>query len=178
MPTASKSPVSDKNLSAEAEKLAAFLRSRAPAEDLGEYEPVVLERSAALAYRALKKHKRGDSVIAIDSDPALVRRGRPLTVITVINDNMPFLFDSITGEIADHAGEASLVLHPVVLVRHDKSGVAELIGESIPGKADADADRVSLIQVHVGRLGEEAAAALTERLAHVLSQVRAAVGDW
>jgi glutamate dehydrogenase len=178
MPTASKTPASEKNMTAEAEKLAAFLRSRAPAEDLAEYEETVFERAAALAYRALKKHKRGDSVIAIDSDPSLVRRGRPLTVITVINDNMPFLFDSITGEIADLAGEASLVLHPVVLVRHDKSGVAELIGESIQGKSDPEADRVSLIQVHVGRLGTEAADALQERLAYVLSQVRESVADW
>ena len=178
MPTARKTRTAPTQKSAEVEKLATFLRSRAPAEDLADYDSAVFEQSAALAHRALKKHKRGESVIAVDNDPALVRNGRPVTAITVINDNMPFLFDSITGEITDQAGEASLVLHPVLLVRHDKNGVAELMGESIPGKADAGADKVSLIHVHVGRMGEEAVEALKARLAHVLSQVRAAVADW
>ena len=178
MAAAKKKPTASKTKSAEAEKLAGFLKARAPVEDLATYDPPVIELAADLAYRALKKHKRGDSVIAIDNDPAMLRQDRPVTVITVVNDNMPFLFDSIAAEIAESAGEASLVLHPVLLVRHDKSGVAELIGESVPGKVDADADRISLIHVHVSRLGDVAAAGLRDRLSQVLAQVRVAVADW
>ena len=178
MPAARKKPTATKDRSAEVEKLAGFLRARAPAEDLAAYEPAVIELAADLAGRALKKHKRGDTVIAIDNDPALLRHDRPLTAITVINDNMPFLFDSIAAEIADSAGEASLVVHPVLLVRHDKNGVAGLMGESVPGKAEPDADKISLIHIHVGRLGEEAVEELRGKLAHVVSQVRAAVSDW
>ena len=178
MVAGTRKPTTVKTKAAEVEKLAAFLKARAPAEDLADYDPGVFEHAAGLAYAALKRHRRGDSVISIDEDPALVRHGRPVTAITVVNDNMPFLFDSITGEITESAGEASLVLHPVILVKHDKNGVAELVGDGSAGKTDPQADRVSLIHVHVGRLGKEAAEVLKGRLAHILSQVRTAVTDW
>ena len=116
------------------EKLAGYLRARAPAEDLEEYDASVIAHSAAIAYGALKKHRRGDSVISIENEPEMVRHGRPLTVITVVNDNMPFLFDSILGEITESAGEPTLVLHPVILARHDRAGVAELVGDATAGK--------------------------------------------
>jgi glutamate dehydrogenase len=172
---ASSSAIGDKG--AAAKTLAEFLKARAPTEDLAEYDSAVFGHAASLAYAALKRHRRGDSVIAIDDDPALMRHGRPLSVVTVVNDNMPFLFDSILGEIADSAGEPTLVLHPVLLVRHDKAGVAELMGDAA-GKSDPECDRVSLIHVHVGRLGDQAAKALKDRLSAIVVQVRAAVADW
>ncbi|MEO3387274.1 NAD-glutamate dehydrogenase [Mesorhizobium sp. CAU 1741] len=164
--------------SEEVGRLASFLRARAPAEDLATYDDAVFEKAIALAYRSLKKHREGDSVVSIDNDPALVRHGRPITAITIVNDNMPFLFDSITGEITESSGEASLVLHPILLVKHNRSGVAELVGDGSGGKIDTEADKVSLIHVHVGRLGEDAAEALRAKLEQVLSQVKVAVSDW
>ena len=69
----------------------------------------MLDLAARHAPRRWHAHSKGKSVIAIDSDPGLVQAGRPVTVITVVNDNMPFLFDSIMGEITGtgrrtHAG--------------------------------------------------------------------------
>ncbi len=160
-------------------QLQALLDARAPAEDTAAYQPGVLARSAALAEAALKRHRRGSSVVAVDNDSEVVRHGRQVTVVTVVNDNMPFLFDSILGEIADTAGEPTLVMHPIVLVRHDKSGVAEIIGEAGGGRGNAeDVDRVSIIHVHVPRLPESECAGLEERLEKILTQVRAAVSDW
>lgn len=160
------------------EQLEAFLKARAPQEDIGEYEAAVFARASDLAHAALKRHRQGDCVVAVDNDGGLLRQGRPLTAITVVNDNMPFLFDSILGEITDSAGEPTLVLHPVILVRHDKSGVAEIRGDGSTGKPEPDLDRVSLIHVHVARMGEDAAKALRSRLEAILAQVRAAVTDW
>jgi len=94
-----------------------------------------------------------------------------------VNDNMPFLFDSVIGEVTDSAGEPALVQHPVMLVRHDGDGVAEILGDS-SAKAGRDADRVSLIHIHVPRLTDEEASALSARLSRILAQVRAAVSDW
>ena len=70
----------------------------------------------------------------------IVRNGRPLTVVTVVNDNMPFLFDSVLGEITDTAGEPSFVTHPVIGVRHGKKGVSEILSD---GAKDEDVDRLS-----------------------------------
>ena len=97
-------------------------------------------------------------------------------MITVVNDNMPFLFDSVLGEITESAGEPTFVIHPVVPVRHGKSGVVEILAEA--SKSDAAVDRVSLIQAHVPRLSQDRAEGLKLRLARLLKQVRAAVNDW
>src|SRR5882724_8690597 len=79
--------------------LADYLLARAPAEDIAAYDVADLERAADLAGRAVAVHKKGQSVVAVDADSGVSREGRPMTVITVVNDNMPFLFDSILGEI-------------------------------------------------------------------------------
>ncbi|PDQ20319.1 NAD-glutamate dehydrogenase [Mesorhizobium sanjuanii] len=155
-----------------------YLLARAPAEDVAAYDAADLERAADLARRAVAKHKKGDCVVAIDVDSGVVRQGRPMTIITVVNDNMPFLFDSILGEITDSAGEPLLVTHPVIVVRHGKSGVEEILGDGGFAKGDPSHDRLSVIHVHIGRLPVEQAEALAGRLKKLLGQVRAAVTDW
>src|SRR5262245_32124740 len=82
-----------------ADRFAASLLARAPAEDVSAYAPSVLDKAADCARSAVKRHRKGESVVQIDFGPGMERAGRPLTVITVVNDNMPFLFDSILGEI-------------------------------------------------------------------------------
>ena len=161
-----------------AAQLLETMTARAAAEDVAAYDATALAAAGRLAWSALCRHKRGESVVAIDSAPELVRAGRPLSAITVVNDNMPFLFDSITGEVNDGAGEATLLVHPVLIVRHDRKGVAEILGDAPAGRQDAAADRVSLVHIHVPRLSDEQAADLSARLSTVLSQVRAAVADW
>jgi len=146
---------------------------RAPAEDVAAYEKAVLDRAAALAEKAVLSHRKGESVISIVTDPAIVCEGRAQTVITVVNDNMPFLFDSVIGEVSDTAGEPTLVVHPVIGVRHDRKGVSEIVGDGVK-----DVDRLSVIHIHVGALSEEDATGLKQRLQRVLAQVRSAVADW
>ncbi|RNJ43562.1 NAD-glutamate dehydrogenase [Mesorhizobium erdmanii] len=159
-------------------KLADYLLARAPAEDVAAYDVADLVRAADLAGRAVARHKKGDSVVAIDVDSGVVRQGRPVTVITVVNDNMPFLFDSVLGEITDGAGEPLLVTHPVIVVKHGKGGVEEILGDGGPAKGDIGHDRLSVIHVHIGRLPPDQAEALAGRLKKLLGQVRAAVTDW
>ncbi|MCB1453069.1 MAG: NAD-glutamate dehydrogenase, partial [Rhizobiaceae bacterium] len=155
-----------------------FLVSRAPEEDIATYDKDALTRAAEIAQAALLSHHQGESVVAVDANPGITWRGRPMSSVTVINDNMPFLFDSITGEINETAGEAGLVLHPVLLVKHDAKGVARIVGDASNKKAPADVDRVSLIHVHIPRISETEADALAKRLKNILTQVRAAVADW
>jgi glutamate dehydrogenase len=161
--------------------LSDFLRlmiARTPEEDVTYYDKDALKRAAAIAHAALMRHRRGDSVVAVVADPGISRRGSPVSTVTVINDNMPFLFDSITGEVNDTAGEASLVLHPVLLVKHDAKGVARIVGDASGGKSQGDADRISLIHVHIPQISEAEGKALADRLEMILSQVRSAVADW
>ena len=155
--------------------LGEYLLARAPQEDLAGYDAQDLDNTVAIANELLLTHEAGACLIDIRAEPGIEAFGRPVSVITVVNDNMPFLFDSVLGEVTESAGQPTLVTHPVVAVRHGKKGVAEIVGE---GKKDKATDRVSIIQVHVGRLTAEKAEELKARLARVLGQVRAAVEDW
>ncbi|WP_205826678.1 NAD-glutamate dehydrogenase [Mesorhizobium zhangyense] len=159
-------------------QLADYLLARAPAEDVAAYEATALAKAAELAGRAVAKHKKGECVVAIDRDAGVSVGDRPLTVVTVVNDNMPFLFDSVLGEITDTAGEPAFVTHPVIAVKHGKGGVEAILGEGGAGKGDQGADRLSVIHVHIRALSEDQAKGLEERLKRVLSQVRDAVNDW
>lgn len=161
-----------------AASLADYLKTHAPAEDTAAYDASVLGLAAQYAADALARHVNGGSVIAIDSDAKLVRDGKPMTVITVVNDNMPFLFDSIMGEITDLAGEPTLVVHPVFDVRHNKTGVQQIVADGEAAKGETPADRVSVIHVHVARLTDEQEKALRARLEKLLKQIRSAVRDW
>ncbi|TGQ90024.1 NAD-glutamate dehydrogenase [Mesorhizobium sp. M8A.F.Ca.ET.208.01.1.1] len=159
-------------------RLADYLLARAPAEDIAAYDVADLERAADLAGKAVAGHKKGECVVAVEADSGVVREGRPVTVITVVNDNMPFLFDSILGEVTETSGGPTLVTHPVITVRHGKTGVDEILGDGNFAKDDGSHDRLSVIHVHIPRLTSEQANGLTERLRKMLGQVHAAVNDW
>ncbi|WP_347879898.1 NAD-glutamate dehydrogenase [Tianweitania aestuarii] len=150
------------------------LFERAPAEDLARYDAATLDAAASFARQALKQHRRGQSVVAIDT-LAMPDGKTPLTAITVVNDNMPFLFDSVVGEVAAEAGEAALVVHPIFDVRHDADGA---FAEIVSGETGAETDRVSVIQIHAAQLSGADADGLTQRILAILKQVQAAVRGW
>ena len=64
---------------------AAYLLARAPAEDIEGYEPAMLARAAALAQKAVDAHRKGDSIVAVETDPGLQRQGMPVSAITVVS---------------------------------------------------------------------------------------------
>ena len=98
----------------------------------------------------------------------------PHTIVEVVNDDMPFLVDSVTGAI--NAGDriVHLVIHPVLIVDRDPNGRLREIRE-----AAAAGLRESWMQVEITREADPAnLALLTQTIAGVLADVRAAVGDW
>ncbi len=154
---------------------AGLLFSRASREDVSAYGTTMLERAADLAEGAVKRHHKGESIIAIECESGVVRQDRPVSVITVVNDNMPFLFDSVMSEIGEGSVEPLLVSHPVIFVTHDADGVSSIEGESDAGPSS---DRLSVIHVHVSPMSVEEAEDLEARIGRVLNHVRAAVTDW
>ncbi|MGB3500541.1 MAG: NAD-glutamate dehydrogenase [Mesorhizobium sp.] len=176
MPAGSKSSSGSTSTAPTAQQLLEHLISRAPAEDLAPYDDGAIKRTAEIAYAALKRHRKGDSLVVIDREPGIERQGRRVSAITVINDNMPFLFDSVMGEISDGGVEPFLVMHPVLHVAHGKSGVTKLYPDGALTKGDID--KVSLIHVQVPQMSEVRAEALSASLDRVLADVRSAVTDW
>ncbi len=105
---------------------------------------------------AVLSHHKGESIVADRRDPGVTRNGLPLTAITVVNDNMPFLFDSVLGEITDTAGEPTFVTHPVIGVRHGESGVSG--NPRRRSAATSRRDRLSVIHIHINAAAPDEAA--------------------
>ena len=96
------------------------------------------------------------------------------TVIEIVNDDMPFLVDSVTMEVNRHGLMLHLIAHPILTVLRDPNG--KLV--EFPGHADGGV-RESWMHLQVDRVHDPTRLqALREGIERVLVDVRAAVEDW
>lgn len=161
-------------------ELADFLRvffARGAAEDLVVYTPAELlalaeAAMADLARRSVGRHR----VTVFDPDHAVDGDAhRTVTVVEILNDDMPFLVDSVMQALTEFGADVRLLVHPILSVVRDADGRLLAFAEpETPG-----ARRESLIHVHLARLPDPAGRnELGAMLDRVLSDVRAAVTDW
>src|SRR5262249_41882924 len=70
-----------------------------------------------------KERKTGTAKVRM-FNPTVEKNGWTLghTIVEVVNDDMPFLVDSVTAEIARRERNIHLLLHPVIRVRRDAKG--------------------------------------------------------
>lgn len=161
-------------------ELADFLRvffARGADEDLAVYAPAELAALASAAMDDLALRTVGRHRIAVtDPDhPATGDAHRTVTVIEILNDNMPFLVDSVMQELTDSGAEVRLLVHPILSLCRDAAGRLVRFAET----GEAGSIRESLIHIHVARLPDAASRAdLAARLDRVLTDARAAVDDW
>ncbi|WP_374368290.1 NAD-glutamate dehydrogenase [Dongia sp.] len=96
----------------------------------------------------------------------------PHTVIEIVNDDMPFLVDSVTAEMNRQELGVHLVIHPIIPVTRGPKGEMTDIG----GK---DAKPESIMQFRVNQVAtQEQLDTIRQRLESVLKDVRLAVNDW
>ncbi len=102
------------------------------------------------------------------------------TVVQIVNDNMPFLVDSVTMAINRRNRTAHWIVHPLMSVTRDAQGKVLHVSSAASAKAAGLHDPVeSLIQVECDRIvGVADQKALADELERVLSDVRATVQDW
>ena len=98
------------------------------------------------------------------------------SVIEVVNDDMPFLVDSITSALDDFDCRIFLVVHPILQVTRNKTGALQAVHEA--GTGPESAIRESVMQVQITEQTEETVAAMVARIKEVLADVRVAVEDW
>src|SRR3954449_10199668 len=94
--------------------------------------------------------------------------------IGIVNDDMPFLVDSVANAIAARQLTIHRLLHPVVSVRRDSKG--ELVSVE-PLSADK-ARRESMMYLELDRADARGRQELAADLRRVLEDVRLAVRDW
>jgi len=161
----------------EAAAAAAFCRlfyAHVPAEDVVGLEPETLSRQALSAFKLACK-RDGDAPEIRVFNPTLSDDGwrSGHTVVEIVQDDMPFLVDSVTSYLNGEGLSVHLVIHPVVRLMRENG---EIVAVEPRARAAGDA---SVMQVHIDERSDsgelaEIKAGLTETLA----SVRAAVEDW
>jgi glutamate dehydrogenase len=155
-----------------------LLYAGCPTDGLAPYTPQSLAQLAREAFEFLGERPRGRH--RIRTRRATLRSDgdeQPLTVLEIANDDMPFLVDSVMGEIQAGGLAVRLALHPIMKLRRAASGALEgILG---PGDSNwGDGSQESFITVLFDPLSESAAQELTETLSVLLDDVRIAVTDW
>jgi glutamate dehydrogenase len=149
------------------------LYGRVVPEDVARYGPDDLATLAARAYDFMAERKPGAPKIRCETIKLEHSADRnSVTVVEIVNDDMPFLVDSAMGEITERRLDVRLVAHPMFGVRRSGS---KLIGIDAPDAANV---RESFIHIHLSPIADEACADLVRALEIVLGEVRLAVQDW
>ncbi|HEU4450600.1 MAG TPA: NAD-glutamate dehydrogenase [Gaiellaceae bacterium] len=179
------------------EKVVEHARSKLPAEQAARLESLVriyygavaaedlLERDAHDLYGAAlslwtfaSRRAPGEAKVRVHAPrPEEHGWGSTHTVVEVVNDDMPFLVDSVSMELTRTGRRVHLIVHPVLKVRRDAEGVLlEVLQHDAP--AD-DAVLESFIHAEVDReTGRAQVEEIHAGLERVLADVRAAVDDW
>jgi glutamate dehydrogenase len=146
-----------------------------PPGDVVERAPTDLGGAALALWRFAGRRRPDQAKIRVYNPEADVDGwASPHTVVEVVNDDMPFLVDSVTAGINVGDRVVRLVIHPILTVDRDAAGRLREIRDSTEAGL-----RESWMQIEITREPDPAGLArLTEELSRVLADVRAAVGDW
>ena len=133
------------------------------------------ELTAAAAFMLASAQQRAPTATALAIDTVSGSARSRFMRIAVINEDMPFLVDSIAATIAAHGLEIQRLIHPVIAVARDGDGCIT----GVPDAADGEDTRPeSFIYVETRRANARQRAALAAGLNLTLADVRAAVSDW
>jgi glutamate dehydrogenase len=93
----------------------------------------------------------------------------PHTVLQIVNDDMPFLVDSVTMALAARGVKVHVLGHPVIQIRRDRAGRLQAVGQG---------ETESVMHLEIDRQTSDGMAAIESALLSVLEDVRAIVRDW
>ena len=151
----------------------------APLDDLRALEPAPAADTALAAYTSLKKPRTSSTPSIHITAKKMAVRGSHLsrTEVIAINDDKPFLVDSLSALFTALGITIYRVQHPIFTVTRDKKG-------SITHLAQADSNHVdqsleSLIYFELSSLPAHLSIAeLEAKMRHTLTHVATAVADW
>ena len=143
--------------------------------DLSKADDGALLDGAMSSWNWLRSRKRGRPKVRV-FNPGKRTDGwtSPHTVVDIVNDDMPFLVDSVTAEINRQNLSIHLTVHPIVRVERDRTGRLTRLWEN---GADGAAPE-SVMHFEITEMRQPGAMErLREGLESVLDDVRAAVED-
>ena len=152
-----------------------FLRNF-PALESSELESADQARLISGFFDFLKQRKRGELLIRV-YNPVESEHGwtSSHTVVEMVNDDMPFLVDSVVLALSRLDIGVHLIIHPVVRLRRDQGGHFLSVVEDGSDEGLSE----SLIHIRIDRqTSPEALARIERRIRSALADVRVAVSDW
>ncbi len=150
-----------------------ILFGRASNDDLEAYTPEMLALSAVHCARELAAWNRKTPRISIETVADVAPNGTPVSILSVTDHNMPFLYESVMGEVTSSYRDLFMAVHPI-LVMKDGEAPALYVADA----PSEPANRVSHIQLHISPLTATQASDLIKRIGAVVEQVRLTVSDW
>ena len=173
------------------------MQSAAPPADLGPFTELLFAdqpdaadlfgsagpgAAAAQTFQLLQQRSRGQRRIRLRTlELGAVARPELLTLVEIINDDMPFLVDSIMGEIQALNVGVRLVAHPIIRVERAEGGAYERmvgIGSRHEAGGHHNAIQESVIVILLDALNPDQRRDLMTAISTTLDDVRVAVSDW
>jgi glutamate dehydrogenase len=149
----------------------AVLFGHAVAEDLERYSADELATIAEQSWAFLQERRSGTPKLRFEPAPTTLGVG----ILDILNDDMPFLVDSVVGEINERGLGIRLLVHPLLTVGRDQAG--RLV--AFQGTHKGAGARESFIHIHLeGAADATQRADLVRALEDVLADVRVCVQDW
>ena len=145
--------------------LAARLAASTDGADLGS---PALREAAGFMLAAGERRQPGETAIVVESISGPV--GARATRVAVINDDMPFLVDSIAATLAVGGIAIDRLVHPILGVARDAAGALTALADTAP--------RESWVYIEAERVDARHRVKLRAALAQALGDVHAAVRDW
>jgi len=157
--------------------LEAYYRHVPPA-DLLAAGPARAGTVAAEHARAGARRPQGRAIVQVRTAGECAALGESRGVVDVVIDDMPFLVDSITNELARHNLDSYHLVHPQLMVRRDVTGeLREVVGQPGEGSRGHDEIAESWTHIEIDTAGANLAG-LEDDLRRVLADVRVAVEDY
>jgi glutamate dehydrogenase len=154
-------------------------------EDLAEREPVDLAGIVVSHRQLASVRPQGTANVRVFT-PTVEQNAWSTghTVIEIVTDDMPFLVDSVSAELARENRAIHLIVHPQVIVRRDLAGaLREVLDVDRHGLAGGGLPRDAVVEswIHVEidkETDQPDLDAIATTLRSVLEDVRVAVEDW
>ncbi|MGH0241656.1 NAD-glutamate dehydrogenase [Sinorhizobium meliloti] len=158
---------------------AEVLFEHAAPEDLAHYSPEDIAALAEQGRAFLQLRQAGSPKIRFYNPASVV--GSPslgeISVVEIVNDDMPFLLDSVMAALADWGLSVRFVVHPVFALSRAPTG--ELAAIKVENGGRDFQTRESFIHIHVERIQDERRRDdVIQDLEQSLTDVRRAIVDW
>jgi glutamate dehydrogenase len=145
-----------------------------PPSDLVPERPEELVLVALSLFEFLQERPRGRAKVRV-YEAAALRPEQRHTIIDIVNDDMPFLVDSVRGTLERLGMELKLLLHPILEIERDaQDRLRRLRVAEFPAPGCAE----SVMQVWLAGVAPEDYPQLEARLSGVLEDVRLVVQDF